>query len=53
MWVKIFFALAKTMAYAQMISRFPYLLRIPVALWVVPSKVKSDVKTLKELQTVS
>ncbi|KAL2289434.1 hypothetical protein FJTKL_01724 [Diaporthe vaccinii] len=49
-WVKIFFSLAKNMAYAQMISRFPYLLRLPVALWLIPSKVRSDAKTLNELQ---
>ncbi|KAL1846859.1 hypothetical protein Daus18300_014117 [Diaporthe australafricana] len=49
-WVKIFFALAKIMAYAQMISRFPYLLRLPIAMWFIPSKVKSDAKTLNELQ---
>lgn len=41
------------MAYAQMISRFPYLLRLPIAMWLIPSKVKSDAKTLKELQVVS
>lgn len=52
-WVKIFFALAKNMAYAQMISRFPYLLRLPIAMWLIPSKVRSDAKTLNELQIVS
>ncbi|KAK7698575.1 hypothetical protein SLS64_012443 [Diaporthe eres] len=49
-WYNIFFSLAKNLAYAQMISRFPYLLRLPVALWLIPSKVRSDAKTLNALQ---
>ncbi|KAL0934929.1 cytochrome P450 [Colletotrichum truncatum] len=49
-WVQIFFSLAKFFSYHQMISRFPYLLRLPVTLFLIPPKVISDGKMLKKLQ---
>ncbi|KAF9876812.1 hypothetical protein CkaCkLH20_05658 [Colletotrichum karsti] len=49
-WVKIFFSLAKFFSYHQMLSRFPKLFRLPIALFLIPPKVISDGKTLKKLQ---
>ncbi|WYZ43973.1 hypothetical protein EsH8_VII_000409 [Colletotrichum jinshuiense] len=50
-WIKIFFALAKFLSYHQIISRLPKLIQLPVTLLVMPKNIRSDVKTLKELQS--
>ncbi|KXH65967.1 averantin oxidoreductase [Colletotrichum salicis] len=50
-WVQIFFAMARFMAFHQIISRLPKLLQLPATLLTMPRTIAADVKTLNELQS--
>ncbi|KAH8649307.1 averantin oxidoreductase [Xylariales sp. PMI_506] len=51
LWIECFFGAVRILAYHQGIARLPYILRIPAALWVIPSRVKIDFATLTALTT--
>ncbi|KAI0379847.1 cytochrome P450 [Hypomontagnella monticulosa] len=48
-WIEIFFSLAKNMAFSQAIARFPRVVQTPLKMWAIPMSIKSDLKTLNQL----
>ncbi|KAI1346041.1 averantin oxidoreductase [Xylaria sp. FL0043] len=48
-WVGIFFSQARSLSFAQMSTRLPYLLRRPFTHRFLPQKVKEDLKTIRAL----
>ncbi|KAL8300325.1 hypothetical protein RB593_009936 [Gaeumannomyces tritici] len=49
-WIKLFMSFGKLLLYGQVLLPFPRLLRIPIALWLIPAKLREDRRRAGVLQ---